>query len=208
MLPETGPHQALLVNGQPIKQVSHFVYLGSEVPDSEAAFQQRRQKAWVVAAKLDKVAKSSASEHLKARLFRATVESVLLYAAETLAVSNTLGKKIDGAHSALLRHSMGIHWLMRVSNEELYQRADCPCGSKTVRIRRLGLYGHVMRHPSETPAGAVLHTIPTEKYRVGGHRRVTFEATVSRDLEDLGVDNPALYLDRQAWKNLLSRATL
>ena len=94
--------------------------------DSEQAFHQRKLKAWAAATRLSKVANSKAAEQLKVRLFRATVESVLLFAAETLAVSPTLSKKIDSAHSSLLRYSLGIHWPQLVSNEVLFGRTQCP----------------------------------------------------------------------------------
>jgi hypothetical protein len=203
-MPET--HQPLQVAGRPIKQVSSFVYLGSQVPDSEAAFKERRLKAWAAAAKLRNVANSQAAETLKVSLFKATVESVLLYASETLSVSKTLARKIDAAHSALLRYSMGIHWPQLVTNEAIYQRAGCARGSKVVKSRRLLLYGHVMRHRKDLPAGLVLHTIAGEKYRVGGHRRITYEKTIQQDLEDLSANTPNLYWDKAKWQDLCDRA--
>ncbi len=94
-----------------------------EISDARATFQARRRLAWTAAAKLNKVFSSTISENLKVRLFQETVENELLYGCEDLSINKTLEKEIDGAHSALLRHALAIHWPQRVSNRELYQRA-------------------------------------------------------------------------------------
>ena len=65
-----------------------------------------------------------------------------------------------------------------------------------------------MRRPKDLAAAVILHTTPTEKFRVGGHRRYTIEKTVAADLEKLGVTTPFLYNHRGAWTDLCDEALL
>jgi hypothetical protein len=63
-----------------IEDVDDFCYLGSWVRTSQRDLQNRKDKAWAACGKLWKIWKSSKlSRNLKLRLFRATVEPVLLY---------------------------------------------------------------------------------------------------------------------------------
>jgi exonuclease III len=205
VFPEDMQHDPIEISGQPLKQVPSFIYLGVQVSDSREAFRLRRAKAWAAASRLSKVFHSAVKEPLKVRLFQATVESVLFYGTETLTITKSLGCEIDSAHSALLRHALGIHWPQKVSNEELYKRANCPKGSQTVRYRRLQLYGKVMQHRDELPARLIIQTQPVEKYRVGGHRRLTFEKIIADDLSLLNCD-PSTVLNKKAWNEMCNRA--
>jgi exonuclease III len=198
VFPPDTAHTNLTVYDKAIRQVNSFTYLGMEVSDSQAAFQARRRQAWAAAAKLHKVFHSNITENLKVRLFQATVECVLLYGCETLTISKTLGKEIDSAHSALLRHALAIHWPQRVSNTEVYLRANSPRCCQIIRSKRIRLYGHLLRQPRDTPAGLILQTQPTEKYRVGGHRRFTYEKMLAEDLALLNA-NTSQAADKKKW---------
>jgi hypothetical protein len=207
-LPQAKPHLSLTVAGQTINTTSRFTYLGSEVADSRTAFLQRRAKAWAAASKLRKIFHShTVKEVIKVLLFRATVESVLFYAAETLAVSPTFAKEVDRTHSALLRFALGIHWPTKITNTSLYERVKIPLASKTIRSRRLRLYGHLKRNWTSTPAGLLLHYPSQCKYRRGGHRRIVFERTIADDLRILGA-NEEDTLNRERWRQLCEEASL
>ena len=207
VFPSDTPHNHLQVSNGHIKLVNNFTYLGIDVSDSRTAFRNRRVKAWAAAAKLSIISRSEIRDDLKVQLFKAITESVLLYRAEALTINATLAKEIDRPHSALLRNALNIHWPQRVTNISLYQLARIPRGGKTARKKRLGLYGHVMRHPTEIPAGLILHTQPKEKYRVGGHRRTTYEAVIAADFQLL-LASPTAWQDRNAWNMIVTNAAL
>ena len=57
--------------------------------------------------RLSLVWESTASDDAKVSLFRACVESVLLYGGEALTITDTLAKVVDGAHRALLCYALG-----------------------------------------------------------------------------------------------------
>jgi hypothetical protein len=205
LFPDDAQHIPLTVYGEPIKKVKDFTYLGIEIGDSQRAFGVRRAKAWAAATKLSKIFHSPVNDALKIRLFRATVESVLLYGCEALTITKTLAKVIDAAHSALLRYALGIHWPQKMTNDALYLRAGCPIASKAIRRRRLILYGHLMRQGNHCTAGCILLNPPTEKYRPGGHRRDTYERMIAGDLELLG-GNTNSVVDKKSWIAMCNRA--
>ena len=90
----------------------------------------------------------------KVRLFRATVESVLLYGSETWTVTKKLEESVNGCYTRMMRTVLNVHWQQRMNNEELY--GSLPRISETIRARRLRLPGHCGRHNEETASKVLL----------------------------------------------------
>ena len=104
-----------------LKRVEGYKYLGSWLLNSEADFQVRKQLAWKAIIKLFRIWKSSnISREVKINLFRATIESILLYNATTWTMTHTLEKSLDGAYTKLLRYALNIKWSDKITNKELY----------------------------------------------------------------------------------------
>ena len=85
-----------------------------------------------------------AKKWCKIRLFRATVESVLLYNSETWTINKSLQRKIDGCYTRMLWMAVGVSWKAKISNVDLYQKL--PPVTQTIRERRLKRSGHLVRH--------------------------------------------------------------
>ena len=135
-----------------LPRCNSFRYLGGLVPSVEADLKRRRGLAWAAFRSIRTVLQAATlSDHLRAQLFRAVVETVLLYNSETWTLSESLGKRLDAAHSGLLRATFGIHHPAKVSNAELYRRANISPPTVTLRKRRLRLAGHVIRAESYCP---------------------------------------------------------
>ena len=92
-------------------------------------------KAWSALHKLDTIWKSELSGGLKIRLFRATVETALLYGSTAWTLTQSLDKKLDGAYTKLLRVVNNVTWRQRIANEMLYTGLSRI--STTIRERRL-----------------------------------------------------------------------
>ena len=90
----------------------------------------------------------------KVRLFRATVESVLLHGSETWTVTKKLEESVNGCYTRMMRTVLNVHWQQRMNNEELY--GSLPRISETIRARRLRLPGHCGRHNEETASKVLL----------------------------------------------------
>ena len=72
------------------------------------------------------------------RFFRAKVESVIMYGAESWTLTKTLEKEPDGIY---LRKVLDIPWNRHITNKELY--GDLLKLSNTLKERRLRFIGHV-----------------------------------------------------------------
>ena len=90
----------------------------------------------------------------KVRLFRATVESDLLYNSETWTINKNMQKRINGCYTRMLRMATNISWKEKTTNEVLYQ--DLQPLSQTIRERRMRLAGHFIRHTTEMAHNLVL----------------------------------------------------
>ena len=74
-------------------------------------------------------------DEIKRRLFVATVESVLLYGAETWTLTAQQEKALDGIYTRMLRIALNVSWNDYVRNVNLY--GGLPRVSAKVRERRM-----------------------------------------------------------------------
>ena len=58
----------------------------------------------------------------KMPLFKSTVETVLLYSCDALAITETMARHLDASHRALMHYCLGVHFPVRLSNVHLYAR--------------------------------------------------------------------------------------
>ena len=125
------------LNGEAIKNVLDFKYLGSYIASTDNDVRIRIGKAWAVMNNLSKIWTSNLSLRLKRNFFRATVESVLVYGAITWTLTIALEKKINGSYTRMLRSALNISWRDHISNKDLYGKI--PKITDTIREQRLRL---------------------------------------------------------------------
>jgi hypothetical protein len=87
------------LEGNKLKQVDKFKYLGAWIQSSEKDMNIRIGQAWSALNKMEKVWKSNLQNHLKVGFFRATVESVMLYGAESWTMTSTMRDRLDGSYT-------------------------------------------------------------------------------------------------------------
>ena len=85
-------------------------------------------------------------EYLKVMLFRATLETILLYGSQTWALTSAEEREINGTYTRMLRKVKNINWKAKLTNKQLYGKLK-PI-TDTIRERRLRLAGHVHRDQS------------------------------------------------------------
>ena len=107
--------------------------------------------------KLDSLWQSKLPRTYKIMFFKATVESVYLYGAESWTLTKTLERRLDGCYTRLLRHALNISWQQKVRNVVLYK--DLPAISTVIKERRLRFAGHCHRATTE-PIHSVLFWQP------------------------------------------------
>lgn len=170
-----------------LKNVASFTYFGIDVADSGKALKARRAKAWGAEKRLHCLFHSDAPPQLKTRIFRATVEQVLLYGIEALTMTEKLAKTLNGNYDALLRYALGIHHPEHISTNALRGlTGTVPCRLLAAE-RRFRLIGHLVRHQDEQPAAAIINHMPTEPWRRGGWNRTTWRSTMETDLAQRGL---------------------
>ena len=77
------------------------------------------------------------------KVFRAAVETVLLYGSGMWSLTKVATRKIDGAYTKMLRVVKGITWQDKVPNEKLYGKL--PSITTAIKERRLRFSGHCHR---------------------------------------------------------------
>ena len=85
-----------------IECVDDYKYLGSWIGSTEKDVGIRKALAWKASNKLSRIWNSSLQRQFKLKVFKATVEAILLYGCETWTLTNSLEKKLDGCYTRLL----------------------------------------------------------------------------------------------------------
>ena len=166
---------------------------------SEKDFEIRKALAWSACHKLKAIWSSQLSNELKVSLFRATVESVLTYNAQTWTVNKALEKRINGCYTRMLRMALNVSWKQRLTNKALYQ--ELPQLSQTIAEKRMRLSGHCVRHTDEIAHHLVLWE-PTQGKRSRGRQAVTYVDVLRRDTELESVQEiRTVMMDRDGWKS-------
>ena len=93
------------LGGTPLKPVEDYKYLGAYISSSEKDFAIRNGMAWSACNDMHKIWSSQLSNNLTVKVFRATMEPILLYGSETWTLSRKLEKRLDGTYTRLLRRA-------------------------------------------------------------------------------------------------------
>ena len=165
-------------SGELLRKVQNCKYLGGWVASSEQDFGIRKALAWSACNKMKKIWKSNMNRTIKVRLFRATVESVLLYNSETWFINKNMQKRVDGCYTRMLRMTTNTSWKEKTTNEVLYQDLQPP--SQTISERRMILAAHCIRHTNEMAHKLILWE-PTRGKRNSGRQPVTYIDCLKED---------------------------
>ena len=83
---------------------------------------------------------------LKCKLYRALVLSVVLYCSETWTMNkSTHQSQFESFHTSCLRRILCFSYPERVTNEEVLARSRMSTLSAMIMIKRLKLFGHILR---------------------------------------------------------------
>ena len=171
----TSNTEKVQVDGQDIKEVESFVYLGANVSNeggTEDDIQARLGKARVAYNKLDKFWKNSLfTIKTKVNVFKSNVISVLLYGCETWRTTKADEKTFDAFLHKSLRRILKICWPMRITNEEVRRMAGIrETISDQVARRRWTWLGHVLRMDHHSHPRIALTWVPEGKRKRGRPR--------------------------------------
>ena len=191
-------------DGTELESVEDFKYLGAWTASTEQDLKVRRALAWKALHGMRRVWSSDMGEDLKRRLFVATVESVLLYGAETWTLTAQQEKALDGVYTRMLRMALGVTWMDHIRNVDLY--GDLPRVTDKIRERRMRLAGHCVRHP-ELEASKLILWEPTHGKARRGKKRTTYIDVLRRDcLADNTAELKSLMMDRTVWRTAIQES--
>ena len=95
------------MNGDEIEKVDDFLYLGGYT-NSSREINTRIGKSWGALNSLEKIWNSHITTETKVRIFKSTVESILLYGCESWVMTNGAVKKVDGTYTCMLQSVKNI----------------------------------------------------------------------------------------------------
>ena len=163
------------LNGENIKKVDDFKYLGSYIGSTEHDIN-------IIIANciknLNIIWKSNLRENLKINFFRAAVETVLVYGSVTWTMTVAMERKMYGTYTRMLRDIKNKHWNLHLTNEELYK--NIPKISDTIRKQRLRFAGHCWRSKDELASDLLLWN-PTHGKRSRGRPRNSYIDQLKED---------------------------
>ena len=81
----------------------------------------------------------------KISLYRCLVLTILLYGAESWALTTAQTQRLETFHMRCLRRILNVKWWQHVSNEEILSRAALPSLTALMRSLRLTWLGHIAR---------------------------------------------------------------
>ena len=90
------------LDGNSLKLVDEFTYLGSSVSSTEKDIDSRLTKAWTAIDKLSIIWKSDLTDKMKCSFFQTAVMLILLYGCTIWMLTKWLEKKLDGNYSRML----------------------------------------------------------------------------------------------------------
>ena len=154
------------------------------------------------------------STKLKIKTIDSYIKSIFLYNSEIWTLTQKVEESIDIFQRTLLRRILGIYWQDKVTNEELYERANTNKWSKDIKKRRLKWLGHLLRLPEDTPARQALQEAFSPVNRPRGRPKTTWISLVTKELKEMNIELTydslhevvELANDRNAWRNLVGRA--
>ena len=143
---------SITINGQCLKSVDKFTYLGSTlsrnvVIDDEA--DARLAKANSAFGRLSKIVwnRQGITMKTKIKVYRAAVLTTLLYSSETWTVHQRHAGKLNHFNTTHHRKLLGIKWQDKTPDTEVLARAGLPSIHILLKKTQLRLAGHVASMP-------------------------------------------------------------
>ena len=121
----------------------------------------------------------------KVRLFNSNVKSVLLYGAETWRTTKASMKKIQTFINQCLRNILGFHWPEKISNENLWARAQQNLVEEDIRRRRWRWLGHTLHKPPSSIGRQTLNW-NSQGQRKRGRPGNTWRQELEKDVKRTG----------------------
>ena len=88
-----------------------------------------------------------------------------IFACTVWAISKTDARKIDALDQWCLRMLLGIKWYQFIWNDDVRRLTKQPVLTAIIQLRRLTLFGHIMRMDDNADAKRILLASPSTDWR-------------------------------------------
>jgi len=185
--------------------VARFCYLGDMIGaggGAEDASRTRVRCAWGKFNELKPfLASRGTSLKLKGRIYRACVQSVLVYGSETWPMQVEDARRLERTERAMVRRMCGVTLSDRVMSEELIKRLGIECVTEVVSRGRLRWFGHLERMDGEEWVTSC-RKIEVEGKVGRGRGRKTWRECVNEDMRKRSM-KPEMAQDRAQWRECI-----
>ena len=198
----------IIINGQRLKAVDRFTYLGSTlsrdvVIDDEvdarlakasSAFGRLSSNVWN---------RRGITLQTKIKVYRVAVLTTLLYGSETWTAYHRHRAKLNHFHTTHLRKLLGIKWQDKIPDTEVLARAGLPSIYSLLIKAQLRWAGHVARMPNNRlPKKLMFGELQSGKRRVGGPKK-RYKDTLKASLKSFNIEPDTweqAAQDRKVWR--------
>jgi len=144
----------------------------------------------------------------KLKLYNTCILPVFLYGSDCWAMSKTDARKIDALDQWCLRMLLSIRWYQFVRNDDVRRLTKQSKLAAIIQLRRLTLFGHIMRMDDNADAKRIpLASPPADWRRQPGRPHITWLSTVQQDLKQHHLTLPKaadLAQNRPLWRMMLT----
>ena len=206
-------HLNININGQQLKQVDEFVYLGGNIESkgtSRADVKQRIGKALGAVQRLQPIwTAKDIQRTTKVELYRVLVLSILLYGAETWTLKKEDENRLLVFEMMCLRKILGVSLLDKIRNNRIRQSLDLNHTIiDRVNHRRMKLFGHIQRMNSTRYPKILMEANIAEKRPKGRPAKrwtdCIKDSCHAQNLTSI-YQMARMAMDREEWRNIMDR---
>jgi len=196
----------VIEQGVGFEMVDRFCYLGDTIGAGggvEEATRARVRSAWAKFRELSPILTTKgASLRVKGKVYKACVQSVLIYGSETWAVRVEDVGKLERAERMMVRWMCGVTLRDRIASVDLYSRLGLEEVGAVLRRGRLRWFGHLERK-NVTDWVSACRSCAVVGSRSRGRGKKSWCECVKGDMKAMGL-RAEWARDRVRWRGLLS----
>lgn len=201
----------ITVHAQDLKNVSDFVYLGSNISANcslDHEINRRLGKASTTFGRLSKRVfdNKNLTIKTKVRVYEACVLSILLYGAESWTTYRRQELKLNSFHMRCLRNILGLRWQDKVRYAVILDRCHAKPLTSILKHRRLRWLGHVYRMTDQRLPKVALYGELSEGSRKRGRPLLRWKDVAKRDLINFDINHKNFEnncQDRPLWRKMI-----
>ena len=203
----------ITVNGEKLKVVDKFTYLGStlsravhiddevtaRIAKASVAFGRLRAKIWE---------RNGIKLDTKLKVYKAVVLPTLLYACETWTVYQRHAKRLNHFHLSCLTKLLKIKWQDKIPDTEVLKKAGMQSMHTVLKLAQLRWTGHVIRMPDERLPKKVFYGELQEGKRSQGGQKKRYKDTLKASLKDFDIPIGSweqTAQERSKWRGLINK---